>query len=65
VVLNPGATLDVAGLTEALRGRIAAYKIPRRLMVADALPHTPTGKVMKHVQRDTFTDQPALQKQDT
>jgi feruloyl-CoA synthase len=25
VVLNPGATLDVAGLTEALRGRIAAY----------------------------------------
>jgi feruloyl-CoA synthase len=65
VVLNPGATLDVPGLAEALRGRIAAYKIPRRLMVADALPHTPTGKVMKHVLRDTFTDQPALQKQDT
>jgi acyl-coenzyme A synthetase/AMP-(fatty) acid ligase len=65
VVLDPGAELDLPGLTEALRGRIAAYKMPRRLMVTDALPLTPTGKVMKHVLRDIFTDHRALQKQDT
>ena len=64
VVLNTGASLDLAALTDALRGRIAAYKMPRRLMVADALPHTPTGKVMKHVLRGIFADAPALQKQD-
>ena len=65
VVLNPGASLDLAALTEALQGRIAAYKMPRRLIVGlEALPHTPTGKVMKHVLRDGFVDAPALQKQE-
>lgn len=60
--LNRGAALDLASLTEALRGRIAADRMPRRLMIADAL--APTGKVMKHVLRDRFVDAPVLQKQD-
>lgn len=64
VVLNPGATLDPAGLTAALRRRIAACKMPRRLMVAGTLPRTPTGKAMEHVLRDVFVDAPALQQQD-
>ncbi len=34
-------------------------------MVAETLPHTPTGKVMKHVLRDGFVDAPALQRQDS
>jgi feruloyl-CoA synthase len=64
VVLHPGEALDLPALTEALRSRIAAYKIPRRLMVAATLPITPTGKVMKHVLRGMFTGAPTHRKQD-
>jgi feruloyl-CoA synthase len=62
VVLNAGAEIDLKSLSQDLSGKIAAYKTPRRLMVTDALPRTPTGKVMKHVLRDSFVDHEALQK---
>lgn len=33
-------------------GRLAKYKVPRELQVVEALPRTPSGKVMKHVLRE-------------
>jgi acyl-coenzyme A synthetase/AMP-(fatty) acid ligase len=33
--------------------------MPRRLLTADTLPRTPTGKVMKHALRAMFAAEPA------
>ena len=49
VVLTPGATLDLETTVERLRTTgLAAYKLPERLTVLDALPTTASGKVQKH-----------------
>lgn len=48
VVLAPGATLDPDALRAWGRERLAAFKVPRRWVVMDALPRTVTGKVQKH-----------------
>jgi fatty-acyl-CoA synthase len=42
----PGALTEQA-VRDALRGRIAGYKIPRRVRLVDHLPRTATGKVVK------------------
>jgi fatty-acyl-CoA synthase len=39
-------------LLEHVRGRIARYKTPRRLVFTDDLPRTPTGKLVKHRLRE-------------
>ncbi len=36
-------------LKEFLLGRLARYKVPREFHVTGELPHTPTGKVQKHL----------------
>ncbi len=49
VVLTRGATLDLDTTVERLRASgLAAYKLPERLIVLDALPTTASGKVQKH-----------------
>jgi acyl-CoA synthetase (AMP-forming)/AMP-acid ligase II len=47
VVPAPGATLDPEALREHLAKRLADYKVPRRIVVLDALPRNATGKVLK------------------
>ena len=37
-----------------LSDKLAKYKIPRVFHIVDALPHTPTGKVMKYQLRDQY-----------
>jgi long-chain acyl-CoA synthetase len=39
-------------LLDHVRGRIARYKTPRRLVFTDDLPRTPTGKLVKHRLRE-------------
>ncbi len=41
------AALDQQAMRDFCGARIAKYKIPREFEVAEALPRTPTGKVMK------------------
>jgi long-chain acyl-CoA synthetase len=48
-----------AELTEFLRARIAAYKIPRSIDFTDSLPRTETGKLQKHKLRARYVEQPA------
>lgn len=53
VVPRPGETVTLDDLTAYLRDRkIAAYKLPERLMIIDALPRNPLGKVLKQDLRD-------------
>ncbi len=48
VVTAPGATVDLAALSEHCKGRLAPFKRPRRVEVTDALPRTPaTGQVQR------------------
>jgi fatty-acyl-CoA synthase len=51
VELAPGAEADDAELIEWVRGRIAHYKAPRRV-VFEPLPKTSTGKVQKFALRE-------------
>jgi crotonobetaine/carnitine-CoA ligase len=48
VVLAPGEPWQPHDLWTFVRGRLAAYKVPRFLEVLDELPHTPTGRLAKH-----------------
>ena len=62
VVLAPGATLDETTAIGQLKNQLAAYKVPKRLIVADDLPRNAMGKVQKNLLRDrlatTFTGAP-------
>jgi fatty-acyl-CoA synthase len=55
VKLRDGAALSTQELTEACRGRIATYKIPRYWKLVDEFPMTITGKVQKFVMREIAT----------
>jgi long-chain acyl-CoA synthetase len=47
VVLRPGAAAGADELVAWCRGRLAAFKYPRRIRFLDALPRSATGKVLK------------------
>ncbi|MET9936019.1 AMP-binding protein, partial [Streptomyces sp. NPDC006324] len=47
VVLRPGRYASPAELRAHVRERVAPYKYPRRIWLADSLPKGPTGKVLK------------------
>jgi long-chain acyl-CoA synthetase len=47
VVPEPGAVLDLDALSAQAARSLARFKLPRRLVEVEALPHTVTGKVMK------------------
>jgi malonyl-CoA/methylmalonyl-CoA synthetase len=60
VARRPGA-LDPGCVVDGLKGRIANYKVPKRVFVVEDLPRNTMGKVQKNVLRDrykaTFTPQ--------
>ncbi len=55
VVLKEVDTLSAEGLLAALRGRLAPYKIPKRVLFAKALPKTGSGKVHKQEIKTTIS----------
>ncbi len=52
VVLEPDASLREAEIIEALRGRLANYKLPKRVIIANELPRNTMAKVQKNVLRE-------------
>jgi long-chain acyl-CoA synthetase len=42
-----GCAVDERALLQHLREKLADYKVPRRLVVMEALPHNATGKLLK------------------
>jgi len=52
VVLRDGAVLDVDGLRDFCRTRLAAYKVPRRIVAVDDLPRSLIGKVLRRQVRE-------------
>ncbi|MFB9777294.1 AMP-binding enzyme [Brevibacterium otitidis] len=55
--------LGTEELRDHLSGSLARYKIPREVVVAEALPRNPSGKLLKHVLRSQVSDAPGPKKQ--
>jgi malonyl-CoA/methylmalonyl-CoA synthetase len=54
VVPRKGAVLDGTAIQDELKGRIANFKVPKRVHVAEQLPRNTMGKVQKNILRDTY-----------
>jgi malonyl-CoA/methylmalonyl-CoA synthetase len=55
LVCDKGAKVDEASVLKALDGRLAKFKMPKRVFVVDELPRNAMGKVQKNVLRDTYS----------
>jgi malonyl-CoA/methylmalonyl-CoA synthetase len=54
VVAQPGAAVAAEALMAALKGRIANFKVPKRLFVVADLPRNAMGKVQKNLLRERY-----------
>ena len=54
VVCNKGAAVTEASVLKGLDGRLAKFKMPKRVFVVDELPRNAMGKVQKNILRDTY-----------
>lgn len=51
----PADDSTAESLIRHVRSRIAAFKVPRRVEFVDALPRTPTGKLVKGALRQHYS----------
>jgi malonyl-CoA/methylmalonyl-CoA synthetase len=56
LVCNKGADISEAAVLKALDGRLAKFKMPKRVFVVEELPRNTMGKVQKNVLRDIYKD---------
>ncbi|MBB4257936.1 MULTISPECIES: malonyl-CoA synthase [unclassified Bradyrhizobium] len=56
LVCNKGADVSEDSVLKALDGRLAKFKMPKRVLVVDELPRNTMGKVQKNILRDTYKD---------
>ncbi|MGH3319982.1 MAG: class I adenylate-forming enzyme family protein [Streptosporangiaceae bacterium] len=52
VVLAPGRAVGEEELRGAVRAGLAAYKVPKRIHVVDAIPKSAVGKILRRALRD-------------
>jgi len=51
VVAQPAVQLPEDAMIKSLKSRLAAYKVPKRILIVDELPRNSMGKVQKNVLR--------------
>ena len=49
VMFKAGETLSEAAIIAHCRARLAGFKVPASVVITDAVPHTASGKVQKHL----------------
>ncbi len=54
VVVQGGQTLTEEELIGWCQGKIGRFKIPKSVVITDAIPRTPTGKILKTELRKKF-----------
>ena len=54
VACKPGEPVSAEELLQFCQGRLARYKIPKRIQFVDTLPYSPYGKVMKAELKQQF-----------
>jgi fatty-acyl-CoA synthase len=52
VVLSPPATTTPDDLIEHCRRQLARFKVPKQVVLVDALPRNPSGKILKRELRE-------------
>ncbi|MBI5249357.1 MAG: long-chain fatty acid--CoA ligase [Desulfomonile tiedjei] len=57
IVPQPGSNLNEQQVLEYCQGKMARYKLPKKVMFTDSLPLTPTGKVQKRILRQQLSNQ--------
>jgi malonyl-CoA/methylmalonyl-CoA synthetase len=55
LVCTKGAGVTETSVLKALDGRLAKFKMPKRVFVVDELPRNAMGKVQKNILRDTYS----------
>jgi fatty-acyl-CoA synthase len=58
VVMRAGAVLTLESLRSHCEGRLGGFKTPKQLVLRDALPRNPSGKVLKRVLRSELAEEP-------
>lgn len=56
VVPKAGETIQAREIMELCRQELAAFKCPKKVIIVEALPKTPTGKILKREMRVTYKD---------
>jgi malonyl-CoA/methylmalonyl-CoA synthetase len=56
VVKREGSALDEAGVLDALKGKLAKFKLPKRVLFVEDLPRNAMGKVQKNLLREANKD---------
>ncbi len=56
VVRKPGSAISAADIAQAIAGRLAKYKHPKKVIFVDELPRNTMGKVQKNVLREAYKD---------
>jgi fatty-acyl-CoA synthase len=56
IVLKPGEKMTEEEVIAHCRKELAAFKCPKKVIFLDALPKTPTGKILKREMRATYKD---------
>jgi malonyl-CoA/methylmalonyl-CoA synthetase len=54
VVLRAAAVISEAEIIASLHGRLARYKVPKRILIVDELPRNAMGKVQKNLLRTAY-----------
>ena len=55
VVPKPGAKLNSQSMIDALKSKIANFKVPKRVEIVKDLPRNAMGKVQKNVLRQQYS----------
>lgn len=55
VVPKPGAKLNSQSMIDALKSKIANFKVPKRIEIVEGLPRNAMGKVQKNVLRQRYS----------
>jgi fatty-acyl-CoA synthase len=53
-VVAPGQQVTAEEIVAHCRGRVAGFKIPKRVEFREAIPRTATGKIQKFKLREAF-----------
>ncbi len=54
VKLKAGATATEAEIMEHCKGILSPFKVPKKIVFVEALPKTPTGKILKREMRESY-----------
>jgi acyl-CoA synthetase (AMP-forming)/AMP-acid ligase II len=55
IVVADQSTVSEDEILEICGARLARYKLPKKVIFAEAIPHNPTGKILKRVLRDQYS----------